>query len=86
MVLPGHLRLDVSAEGAAPVWSEAIEDPLERRVEYVQEDGTLATRIERAERGEVSVRIPVVARQQTLAFSRPSADGLVPIASVEVSL
>ncbi|WP_420454724.1 hypothetical protein [Rubrivirga sp.] len=86
-VPPGHLRLDVMAgDAATAVWSDAVADPLERRVEYVDESGALATRVERVAVAEVTVRVPVVAERQTLAFSRPSQAGLVPMARVEVSL
>ena len=84
-VPPGSLALVVSA-GGQDVWSGAVPDPLNRRVEYVDADGRLAVREDVVDRAVVTVRVPAVADRQRLAFYRPSEAGRALVASVEVSL
>lgn len=79
------VSLEVTARGAV-VWRETLPDPLVRRIEYVGDDGQLASREERLDEAVVTVRVPAVASRQTLTFSRLSEAGRTVIARVEVSL
>lgn len=84
-VTPGLLGVEVFADDGL-VWQDAVEDPLVRRVEFVNEAGDLETRWERAGEGTVSLRFPAVAARQEVALFREAETGRVSVARVEVAL
>lgn len=81
---PGHLK---KLRGAAPpsrftydvlspdgdiIWTGSFDDPLRERMEYVDNDGKLRTRMVEHDRADVLIRIPVSASLHTIHLYRVS--------------
>lgn len=84
-VPPGHLGVEVFAADRL-VWTDAVEDPLRRRVEFVNESGDLETRWETAAEGTVALRFPAEADRQEVALFRTAEAGRVAVARVAIDL